>query len=69
MIGLTGNIACGKSTVLALLRQLGAQVLDADRVTHELQRPGEAIYDAIVAAFGGGILTEPGGPLDRRALG
>ena len=69
LIGLTGNIACGKSTVLALLRQLGAQVIDADRVTHELQRPGEAVYDAIVVAFGAGILTEPGGPIDRRALG
>ncbi|HEX9439797.1 MAG TPA: dephospho-CoA kinase [Roseiflexaceae bacterium] len=69
MIGLTGNIACGKSTVLALLQQLGAQVIDADRVTHELQRPGEAVYDAIVAAFGVDILTEPGGPIDRRALG
>src|SRR5438093_1089069 len=69
LIGLTGNIACGKSTVLALLRQLGAQVIDADRVTHELQQPGEAVYDAIVAAFGVGILTEPGGPIDRRALG
>ncbi len=69
MIGLTGNIACGKSTVLALLQQLGAQVIDADRVTHELQRPGEAVYDAIVAAFGVDILIEPGGPIDRRALG
>jgi len=69
LIGLTGNIACGKSTVLALLQQLGAQVIDADRVTHELQQPGEAVYDAIVAAFGVGILIEPGGPIDRRALG
>jgi dephospho-CoA kinase len=69
LIGLTGNIACGKSSVLAMLEQLGAQVIDADRVTHALQQPGEPVYDAIVAEFGAGILTAPGGPIDRRALG
>jgi dephospho-CoA kinase len=69
LIGLTGNIACGKSTVLAMLRERGARVLDADRVTHELQRPGEPVYAAIVTAFGAGILAEPGGPIDRRKLG
>lgn len=69
LIGLTGNIACGKSTVLDLLRQRGAHVLDADRVTHELQAPGQPVYHAIVAEFGVGILSAPGGPIDRRALG
>jgi dephospho-CoA kinase len=69
LIGLTGNIACGKSTVLELLRERGAQVLDADRVTHELQAPGQPVYRAIVDAFGPGILPAPGGPIDRRALG
>jgi dephospho-CoA kinase len=69
LIGLTGNIACGKSTVLDLLRERGAQVLDADRVTHELQAPGQPVYHAIVAEFGAGILASPGGPIDRRALG
>src|SRR5215211_7818825 len=69
LIGLTGNIACGKSTVLDLLRQHGAQVLDADRVTHELQAPGQLVYHAIVAEFGPGILSAPAGPIDRRALG
>ena len=69
LIGLTGNIACGKSTVLAILQELGAHVIDADRVTHELQAPGEPVYDTIVAEFGAGILAEPGGPIDRRALG
>jgi dephospho-CoA kinase len=69
IIGLTGNIACGKSTVLDLLRERGAQVLDADRVTHELQVPGQPVYRAIVEAFGPGILSAPNGPLDRRALG
>ena len=69
LIGLTGNIACGKSVVLGMLRGLGAHVLDADRVTHELQAPGQPVYQAIVAEFGAGILTAPGGPIDRRALG
>ncbi|MFL5806570.1 MAG: dephospho-CoA kinase [Roseiflexaceae bacterium] len=69
LIGLTGNIACGKSSVLAMLEELGARVIDADRVTHELQRPGEPVYTAIVAEFGPDILTAPGGPIDRRALG
>ena len=69
IIGLTGNIACGKSTVLDLLRERGAQVLDADRVTHELQAPGQPVYHAIVAEFGSRILSAPAGPIDRRALG
>jgi len=69
VIGLTGNIACGKSTVLDLLRERGAQALDADRVTHELQAPGQPVYHAIVAEFGPGILSAPAGPIDRRALG
>jgi len=69
IIGLTGNIACGKSTVLDLLRERGAQALDADRVTHELQAPGQPVYHAIVAEFGSRILSAPAGPIDRRALG
>src|SRR5688500_16531295 len=69
IIGLTGNIACGKSTVLDMLRERGAQVLDADRVTHELQAPGQPVYHAIVAEFGPGILSAPAGAIDRRALG
>ncbi len=69
LIGLTGNIACGKSTVLALLRDHGAHVIDADRVTHELQAPGQPVYTAIIAAFGPEILVAPEGPIDRRRLG
>jgi dephospho-CoA kinase len=69
IIGLTGNIACGKSTVLDMLRERGAQVLDADRVTHELQALGQPVYHAIVAEFGPGILSAPDGPIDRHALG
>ncbi len=69
IIGLTGNIACGKSTVLAILRELGASTIDADAVTHTLQQPGQAVYQQIVEAFGPSILTEPDGAINRQALG
>jgi dephospho-CoA kinase len=69
LIGLTGGIACGKSTVIGLLNELGAQTIDADKVTHQVQQPGTETYAAIVAAFGEGVLSAPGGPIDRRALG
>jgi dephospho-CoA kinase len=68
LIGLTGNIACGKSTVVAMLEELGAHVLDADEVTRALQQPGQQVYDAIVAEFGPSIQVSPGGALDRSAL-
>jgi dephospho-CoA kinase len=68
LIGLTGNIACGKSTVVAQLRELGAHVVDADAITHQLQQPGQAVYQAIIAAFGPTIVSEVGGPINRRAL-
>ncbi len=67
VIALTGNIASGKSTVAALLRAHGAPVLDLDAMVHALQRPGESVYAAIVAAFGPAILA-PDGTLDRPAL-
>lgn len=69
LIGLTGNIGCGKSTVVKMLHKRGAAVCDADQVTRQVMRPGEPAYDAIVAAFGPNILHEPGGPIDRPALG
>lgn len=69
LIGLTGNIACGKSTVLAMLRERGAAVIDADQVTRQVQQPGELVYQQIVEAFGETILVEPGGPIDRQRLG
>ncbi len=68
LIGLTGGIACGKSTVLAMLAALGARVIDADRVTHKLQQPGTPIYQQIVAAFGPGVVS-PTGTIDRGKLG
>lgn len=69
LIGLTGGIACGKSTVLAMLAALGARTIDADRVTHRVQQPGTPTYQQIVAAFGPQILVAPGGIIDRRKLG
>ena len=68
LIGLTGNIATGKSTVARMLEDLGATVIDADALVHELQRKGTPAYDAIVAAFGSGILDRAG-EIDRKALG
>jgi dephospho-CoA kinase len=68
LIGLTGNIATGKSTVAKMLEDLGATVIDADALVHELQRKGTPVYDDIVAAFGPGILDRAGA-IDRKALG
>jgi len=68
LIGLTGNIATGKSTVAKMLHELGATVIDADALVHELQRQGTPTYEAIVAAFGRGILDRTG-EIDRKALG
>lgn len=69
LIGLTGNIGCGKSTVVALLAERGAQVLDADQVTRQVMAVGQPAYRQIVAAFGPTILQTPDGPIDRPALG
>jgi len=68
LIGLTGNIATGKSTVARMLQDLGATVIDADALVHELQRKGTATFDAIVAAFGSSILDRAG-EIDRKILG
>jgi dephospho-CoA kinase len=59
-VGLTGGIACGKSTVLAMFAALGAHTLRADLVAHQLMAPGEPVYDRIVAAFGARIVAEDG---------
>jgi dephospho-CoA kinase len=68
LIGLTGNIGTGKSTVARMLADLGATVIDADRLVHDLQRKGTPTYDAIVSEFGTGILRADG-EIDRHALG
>jgi dephospho-CoA kinase len=68
VIGLTGNIGSGKSTVLRMLEQLGARAIDADDLVHEVMRKGTAVWQAIVGAFGKEILTDQG-EIDRKTLG
>ena len=68
IIGITGGIASGKSTVTEFLRQQGYQVIDADQVVHELQEPGGRLYQALLSTFGPAILQEDG-RLDRSKLG
>jgi dephospho-CoA kinase len=65
-LGLTGNIGCGKSTVAAMLADMGAVVVDADQVVRELLSPGGAAEAAVLAAFPGARGTD--GAIDRRAL-
>ncbi len=67
VIGLTGNIATGKSTVSAYLREKGAYVVDADKVAHRIMKPGESAYRATIAEFGAEIL-EDNGEIDRGKL-
>lgn len=67
-VGLTGGVASGKSTVAAILEELGAVVVDADQIAREVVAPGTEGLAAVVEAFGPGILTA-GGELDRPALG
>ena len=68
VIGLTGGIASGKSTVARILARLGAAVVDADQLAREAVLPGTPAHEAIVAAFGPAILQHDG-TLDRTALG
>jgi len=68
VIGLTGGIGSGKSTVSRFLAELGAIILDVDRVGHEAFKPDTEIWRQVVAAFGRQILT-PGGDIDREKLG
>lgn len=68
LVGITGGIASGKSTVSQMLAQAGFPVIDADQVAHQLQRPGQAGLERISATFGPAILT-PAGELDRAQLG
>jgi dephospho-CoA kinase len=68
LVGLTGGIATGKSTVDAVLRELGAVIIDADVLAREVVEPGEPALAEIAAEFGPGVLG-PDGRLDRKALG
>ena len=68
LVGLTGGIATGKSTVTRLFQELGCVVIDADVLAREVVDPGEPAYRAIVGEFGPDVLL-PGGGLDRKKLG
>lgn len=67
LVGLTGSIGSGKSTVSGLLAARGATVVDADAIVRELQAPGQHVFEAIVARFGP-IVVAADGVLDRQAL-
>lgn len=68
VIGLTGGIGSGKSTVAAMLRALGATIIDADQIVHELQAPGMPMLETLAKEFGESII-DANGALDRKALG
>ena len=68
LIGLTGGIASGKSTVLQHLRQAGYSVIDADKLGHKVLEQGNPGYNKVVKCFGNGILN-PDGSVNRTALG
>ena len=67
IIGITGGIASGKSTVTKFLRKQGFQVVDADAVVHQLQKPGGRLFEALVQHFGQEIILE-NGELNRPIL-
>jgi dephospho-CoA kinase len=66
-VGLTGGVACGKSTVARMFADLGANIVDADIIAHELYRPGQEVLQQLVEHFGPEIL-KPDGELDRARL-
>ena len=68
VIGLTGGIGSGKSTVARILAELGAEVINADLVGHEVYRPGTPGFEQLTAAFGREVVGEDG-TVDRRKLG
>ncbi len=67
LVGLTGGIGAGKSTVSAMLAERGAVIVDADRIARELQSPGSPVLDAMAERFGSHILLDDGS-LDRAAV-
>src|SRR5262245_18951058 len=68
VVGLTGGIGSGKSAAAAMLGEMGAYVIDADRVGHDVYKPGTDGWNAGVAAFGKGIVAADG-TIDRKRLG
>src|SRR5215203_5681683 len=68
VIGLTGNIATGKSTVVAILEELGAEAIDGDKLVHQLMGPSSPLAGQIRAEFGDETVN-PDGSINRPALG
>ena len=68
LVGLTGGIATGKSTVSEILRQLGGEIIDADQLARDVVEPEQPAWKQIVAEFGRGVVTAEG-TLDRKKLG
>ncbi|MBI2487363.1 MAG: dephospho-CoA kinase [Deltaproteobacteria bacterium] len=68
VIGLTGNIGCGKSVVARMFEELGARVIDADRIARLVVEPGESAWKEIVQTFGEAILNSDG-TINRSKLG
>ena len=66
-LGITGSLGSGKSTVAAMMAEMGARVIDADRLAREAVEPGKPAYDELIAEFGPGILA-PDGRIDRAAV-
>lgn len=66
-VGLTGGLGSGKTTVAGILRELGADVIEADTLGRALMEPGQAVYDEIVGVFGPAVV-QPDGRLNRAAL-
>jgi dephospho-CoA kinase len=67
-VGLTGGLACGKSTVGELMAARGAHVIEADKVAHQLMSPGQAVYEEVVRLFGREIVNESDGTINRPKL-
>ena len=68
IIGITGGIAMGKSTVSKHIKQKGFEVIDADKIVHELQAKGKKLYKILVEEFGEEILIPETGEIDRKTL-
>jgi dephospho-CoA kinase len=68
LIGITGNIGTGKSTIAKMLAEMGAHAIDADQVVHKVMRKGTPVHAAIIEAFGPEVLASDG-EIDRRRLG
>jgi len=68
VIGLTGGIACGKTTIAKIFQNLGAIIIDLDSMSHQLLKNDPLIYEKLLYSFGCGILNEKG-EIDRKKLG